>query len=104
MTVPQTLFILALGTAVLMLILELIRRNLLREKYAILWLVVAAGILSVPPLFPAYVALGRFVGIESSTSFFLFMAIVGLVLLGLQFSLALSMAHYQPGMSFVKQA
>ncbi len=95
MTPRQITVVLAISIALLALIFELIRRSLLREKYSMLWIFVGVVLLTVPLLYDAYVALGRFLGIVDPMSFFWFLGIVGLVFLCLQFSLALSTAYEQ---------
>ena len=76
-------------------VLELIRRHMFREKYAMLWLVLAAIIASIPWMYPVYVRMGRLVGIKSEMTTFFFGGIVILLLLSLQFTLALTTAYRQ---------
>ena len=93
MTPRQTIFVTIIGVGLLILVLELIRRQKMREKYALLWIFVAAFIISVPWLHSFYVSIGRLVGIKDPNSTFYFAAIVGLVLLCLQFTLAITTAY-----------
>ena len=51
---PHWLGILLLSVALLVVVLELVRRNLLKERYALLWLVTAAAGLAVG-VFPALI-------------------------------------------------
>lgn len=95
MTPRQIVFVTAVGLALLILVLELIRRQMLRERYSLLWFFICVALLSVPWLYDLYQAAARLAGIKDPNSIFYFMAIVGLVLLSLQFSLALSAAYYQ---------
>jgi len=95
MTPRQVLFVTLVGLGLLILVLELIRRHLLREKYSLLWFFIAVALVTVPPLYGVYQWFARRVGIRDPNTIFFFLAIVGLILLSLQFSLALSTAYYQ---------
>ncbi|MFH0965812.1 MAG: DUF2304 domain-containing protein [Planctomycetota bacterium] len=95
MTTPQIIFVTFLGVLVLLLVLELVRRHLLREKYSALWILIALALVSVPWLYNFYVFLAGLVGIKSPTSFFFYSSIMLLLLLSVQFSLAASSAYYQ---------
>lgn len=67
-------------------IVELLRRRQLREKYAILWLVV--GILLIPPaLFPTMLdAVTEAVGVQSGVSLVLFLGAAFLLLVCIHLS------------------
>lgn len=95
MTPRQIVFVTFVALGLLMIVLELIRRRLLRERYSLLWFFVSLVLLSLPWLYDLYVAFGHLVGIVDPESVFYYTAIMGLVLLSLQFSLALSSAHSQ---------
>lgn len=95
MSPAQIYFISAVGAVLLALVIELVRRHLLREKYTLVWVFTCAGLLSIPWLYDYYAAAGRLVGIIDPNSLFFFMSIMGLVLFSLQFSLAISTAYYQ---------
>lgn len=84
--------ILAALTAVLILIfiVDLLRRGVLKEKYAVLWLLFGAGALLFA-LFPAALNwLTRVVGVETPSNLLFFITIVLLVLVGVQLSYELS--------------
>ncbi len=93
MSLHQTLLITIIGVLQLLFVFELIRRHMLRERYALLWICIAVAFLTTPFLFDAYVAAGRFVGIMTPTSVFFLLAILGLILLNIQASLAASAAY-----------
>ena len=95
MTPRQVGFVTIVGLALFVLVLELIRRQMMREKYSLLWFLAGLLLLSVPWLYGLYAAAGRLVGIVDPNSVFFFAAIMGLVLLSLQFSLAISTAYFQ---------
>ena len=95
MTPRQIVFVTAMAVGLLILVLELIRRQMLREKYALLWLSISIGFLTVPWLYDAYAWFAVQVGIVDPISLFFYLAILGVLLLSLQFSLALSTAFYQ---------
>jgi len=93
MSPHQTLLITILGFLQLAFVFELIRRQMLRERYALLWLCIAVVFLTIPLLYDFYAAAGRFVGIMAPTSVFFLLAILGLILLSIQASLAASSAY-----------
>ncbi len=95
MSTPQIVFVTAVGIALFALVIELVRRQLMREKYTLVWVFTSLGLLSVPWFYDYYAAAGRVVGIVEVASLFFFLSIVGLLLFCLQFSLALSTAWYQ---------
>lgn len=74
------------GLVLIGVILELVRRRQLREKYATLWLVV--GVLMIPlAFFPRLLdALAQHVGVVSGVSLVLFLGLVFLLLICLHLS------------------
>jgi hypothetical protein len=84
--------ILAAAAAILvfLFILLLLRRGLLKEKYAVLWLLVSAvaAILAVVPGAPRWVA--DVVGVEIPANLLFFVTIVLLILVSVQLSYELS--------------
>lgn len=93
MTPRQIVFVVFVAVGILGLILELIRRRMLREKYSLLWVMISVVMLTIPVLYPYYVKCALSVGIKSPQSFFFYCAIIGLVLLSLQFSISISTAY-----------
>jgi hypothetical protein len=94
-TPRQMVFVTFVALALFVLVLELIRRHMLREKYSMVWFLTCIVFLTVPLLYDVYAWFASWVGILDPISLFFYLAIVGLVLLSLQFSLALSTAFYQ---------
>jgi len=72
------------------LILELIRRHRLRERYSLLWFLIGLGAISVPLLYALYARAARLLGFVEVNNLFFFLSIIALFLLCLQFSIALS--------------
>src|SRR5690349_6757814 len=65
----------------LTVILELLRRRQLREKYAVLWIVVGLGVIPLA-LFPrAFDQVAGLIGVASGVSLVLFLGLVVLVLI-----------------------
>lgn len=95
MTDKQTYWILFLGVLFLALIIQQVRHHRFRERYAILWILVGVLFLSVPFLHDFYSQISMTMGIVNPISFFFFIAVLGLFLLGLQFTLAISCAFEQ---------
>jgi hypothetical protein len=78
------------AVVVLVLILELVRRRQLREKYALLWLGVGV-VIAVMGFFPRLLdRITRFVGVASGVSLVLFLGIVFLLLVCLHLSWEMS--------------
>jgi hypothetical protein len=74
------------GLVLLIVIVELLRRRQLREKYGALWLVVAIAVLPLA-FFPSILdGITSFVGIASGLSLFLFLSLVFLLLVALHLS------------------
>ena len=93
MTPKQIVLVTLVAAGFIILILELIRRHMMREKYSLLWFFLALAALSVPVLYDLYARLARLLGIIEVANFFFFMAIVFLFLMCLQFTLAISSAY-----------
>ena len=87
MTPRQIVLMLIVAIGLLILVVELIRRHQLREKYSLLWVMIAFGLLSIPFLYGYYARLALFLGISDPNSFFFYIAIMSLFLFSLQFSL-----------------
>jgi hypothetical protein len=85
---PMSLTVLTALTALLLLVLifELLRRRQLREKYAVLWMVVGLAVLPLG-FFPRLLdSLARAVGVVSGVSLVLFMGIVFLLVVCIHLS------------------
>lgn len=74
------------GLLLLIVILELLRRRQLREKYAILWLCVLVVILPVAAYPRLLDGVAEFLGIASGASLILFLGFVFLLLVSIHLS------------------
>src|ERR687883_603841 len=74
------------GVLLLLVILELLRRRRLREKYAVLWIVVGLGVVPLA-IFPRGLDwVASLVGVASGVSLVLFMGLVLLLLICIHLS------------------
>ena len=79
-----------LGVAVLLVVINLVRRRTLQERYAILWLL-AGVVLTLSPVFiPLLDHLAFSMGFEYPPALLLLLVVVGLLLITFQLSLTLS--------------
>lgn len=86
---PQLLGILA-AVATLGFVIELLRRGVLREKFAALWLVVSVGLVVIA-LFPGLLAwVSGLLGVEIASNLLFFAAAVLLLLVSVQLSYEVS--------------
>ena len=90
MTVRQIIVISLVAVSFILLVLELIRRHKMRERYSMLWFFIALAALSVPLLYGVYAWGARKLGFVEVNNLFFFLAIISLFLMSLQFSVALS--------------
>lgn len=86
----QQVVALVLAGAILLLVVELLRRRKLREEYAWVWLVTALLLTALAIWQDVLVVLSRVIGAAAATSTLFFGAILFLLLLALQFSVRLS--------------
>ena len=93
MNLNQIIFVTAVSVGFIVLVLELIRRHMLREKYSLVWFIIALSALSVPLLYNVYADLAHLLGIVEVASFFFYSAIIFLFLMSLQLSLTTSSAY-----------
>ena len=84
------IFALAGSVGLLVLILELVRRKRLKEKYSLLWLFTAIVMLVLSLSKDLLDALGRLMGIYYSPTAFFLLAFLFLMLITIQFSVVLS--------------
>lgn len=79
-----------LGLAVLLLVVNLVRKRQLQERYALLWLL-AGVVLTLAPLFSNVLdGIAYALGIEYPPALLLLLAVIGLMLIIFQLSLAIS--------------
>lgn len=90
MKTRQMIVVTALAVFFILLILELIRRHRMRERYSLLWFFIGLGAISVPLLYALYARMARLLGFVEVNNLFFFLSIIALFLLCLQFSIALS--------------
>ena len=90
MTPTQRIFAAVVAILLILFVVEAIRRRRLEIQYAILWMVVAAGIAILATWYDLLVALSRMIGaVLPTTTLFLF-GILILVLINIQFSMRIS--------------
>jgi hypothetical protein len=84
------LFAMALGVAVLLFVVNLVRTKKLKEEFALLWLLTAV-VLVLTPLFIDYLDLVAYaLGIEYPPALIYLLAIISLLFILLQFSMRIS--------------
>src|SRR5690349_2520803 len=69
------------GVLLLLVILELLRRRQLREKYAVLWIVVGLGVIPLAVFPRGLDSVARLIGVASGVSLVLFLGVVLLLLI-----------------------
>lgn len=95
MSPMQIVFVLIVGFLLLGLLLNLIRYGTLSEKYSLVWIVIAFGIIATPLLQPLYNVVIDLFGFVSPVTFYLVCALLLVLLLLLQFSLAFTAERKQ---------
>ncbi len=94
-TMHQTLSVFTMGMGLALLVLHCIRKRWLRERYAMLWALITLAMLTIPAMYPIYGFMAAVMGIQDVTSLLFLLSIMSILLLCLQFSLALSAAYGQ---------
>jgi hypothetical protein len=84
------LLVFLLGLIVLLLVINLVRKRQLQERYAILWLLAGAALTLAPVFIPWLDRLAFSIGFEYPPALLLVLAVVGLLLLIFQLSLTIS--------------
>ena len=87
-TVAALTIVIALGA--LALVLVLVRRQRLKERYAMIWLVVASGMVALAVLRPVLDRLSDALGIQSGTTTVFLVAILVILAVQLQLSMSLT--------------
>ncbi len=93
MTTRQIIVLTVVAVFFILLVLELIRRHRLRERYSMLWFLIALAAMSVPLLYAVYARVARMLGFVEVNNLFFFLSIISLFLMSLQFCIALSSAY-----------
>lgn len=95
------LLLFLMGLAVLILVINLVRKRALQERYALLWLL-AGLVLTLAPLFSNVLdGIAYALGIEYPPALLLLLAVIGLMLIIFQLSLAIS--HHADQMKVLTQ-
>jgi len=84
------LYILGLGLAVLILVINLVRTRRLQERYALLWLLAGLSLTIAPLIINWLDRLAYALGFEYPPALLLTLAVIGLLLLIFQLSLSIS--------------
>lgn len=79
------------------LTIELMRRKYLREKYAVLWLLLSGFILLLAIVPGLLVIIANFFGFTLAANFVFFIAIFGLFALAMQFSVEVGRVEHEVG-------
>jgi hypothetical protein len=88
-----TLFSICASTALLLYILEMVRRRKLREEYSILWLAGSVVILVLSLKQGWLISIAHAVGIAYPPSFLFLVGILFILLILIHFSIAISKLH-----------
>ncbi len=84
------LLVFVLGLTVLLLVINLVRKRQLQERYAILWLLAGVALTLAPVFIPWLDHLAFSIGFEYPPALLLLLAVVGLLLLIFHLSLTIS--------------
>ena len=88
-----TLFSICASTALLLYILEMVRRRRLREEYSILWLAGSVVILVLSLKQDWLISIAKTAGIAYPPSFLFLVGILFILLILIHFSIAISKLH-----------
>jgi Uncharacterized conserved protein (DUF2304) len=91
MPLRQKIVAVAISIALLILIVELIRRRKLKEEYSVLWFLTGFAIVVLASWYELLVVVTHFIGAVIPTSTLFFFAFIFLILVSLQFSVRISM-------------
>jgi len=90
MPLRQKVFAIIISIAILVVIIELVRRRKLREEYSFLWLVIGSLTFVLATWYGLLKAITKLIGAGFTTSTLFFFAIVFLMLMNLHFSIKIS--------------
>lgn len=90
MELRARLFAIALGIAVLLFVVNLVRTRKLKEEFALLWLLTAVVLVLAPLLIDYLDMMARALGIEYPPAFIFVLAIISVLLILFQFSMRIS--------------
>jgi len=95
MPLQQKVFAIIVSVALLLFIVELVRRKKLREEYSWLWLLTGAIILILALWYDLLQWVTQLIGAALPTSTLFFLGLVFLILISIQFSVKVSELHNQ---------
>ena len=95
MPLQQKIFAIIVSVALLVFIIELVRRKRLREEYSWLWLLTGAIILILALWYDLLQWVTQLIGSALQTSTLFFLGLVFLILISIQFSVQVSELHNQ---------
>jgi hypothetical protein len=95
MPLQQKIFAIIVSVALLVFIIELVRRKKLREEYSWLWLLTGAIILILALWYDLLQWVTQLIGAALPTSTLFFLGLVFLILISIQFSVKISELHNQ---------
>ena len=95
MPLQQKIFAIIVSCALLVFIIELVRRKRLREEYSWLWLLTGSIILILALWYDLLQWVTRLTGAALPTSTLFFLGLVFLILISIQFSVKVSELHNQ---------
>ena len=90
MPLRQKIFAIIISIAILVAIIELVRRRKLREEYSFLWLVIGSLTFVLATWYGLLKAITKFIGAGFTSSTLFFFSIVFLMLMNLHFSIKIS--------------
>ena len=90
MPLRQKIFAIIISIAILVAIIELVRRRKLREEYSFLWLLVGALLFVLASWYGLLKAVTSFIGAGFTSSTLFFFGIIFLMLMNLHFSIKIS--------------
>ena len=86
----QKMLILSISIALMLFVVELVRREKLKERYSLVWLITAFGILIITINDRVVLIAMNYFGIIVPTNMLLFMGVMFLVFISLNFSVKIS--------------
>jgi len=90
MPIRQKIFALAIGIAIFLFILEMVRRRKLREEYSWLWLLTGLGIIVLAAWYDLLVFITDLIGAALPTTTLFLFGVVFLMLIALHYSIKIS--------------
>ncbi len=95
MALRTRVFLVIIGLLVLGVVINLVRTRRLQERFALLWLLAASGLVIAPLIIDWLDRLAYALGFDYPPGLLLVLAVIGLLLILFQFSLHISRYHEQ---------